>query len=56
MKWLVFTLILKPLIKRNYRMRYEGKLPDEWYWADAIATSWKLFLSEHELDEVYGVQ
>ncbi len=26
--------ILKLLIKRNYRLRELGRLPDEWYWAD----------------------
>ena len=39
----VFHLILKPLIRRNYRLRElsaisgDGKYPDEWYWADLLA-------------------
>ena len=33
----LFHLFIKPLIKRNYRLRREGKLPDEWYWADKFA-------------------
>lgn len=32
-----FHLILKPLIKRNYKLRAKGILPDEWYWADLLA-------------------
>lgn len=47
---ITFHLILKPLIKRNYRLRAEGKLPDEWYWADEIATKNGLFVySDHKL-------
>ena len=44
--WPVFHLILKPLIKRNYRLREEssikgdGKYPDQWYWADKLAISY----------------
>lgn len=38
-KYLTFHLVLKPLIKRNYRLRKLGKLPDEWYWADNLAIS-----------------
>jgi hypothetical protein len=41
MKYIIYHLILKPLIKRNYRLREEGLLPDEWYWADEIASNWK---------------
>lgn len=33
----LFYLVLRPLIVRNYRLRAEGKLPDEWYWADRLA-------------------
>lgn len=33
----VFHLLLKPLIKRNYRLRKAGKAHDTWYWADALA-------------------
>jgi len=33
----VFYLVLRPLISRNYRLRREGNLPDEWYWADVLA-------------------
>lgn len=40
MKWLVFVLWLRPLIKRNYKMRAAGVLPDEWYWADELAFDW----------------
>lgn len=41
--WPVFHLALKPLIRRNYRLRMEsaisgdGKYPDQWYWADVLA-------------------
>ena len=41
--FLPFHLVLKPLIKRNYRLRYlsavnkDGKYPDQWYWADYLA-------------------
>lgn len=40
MRWLIFYHVLRPLIKRNYRMREAGLLPDEWYWADRLALSW----------------
>jgi len=42
--WPVFILILRPLIKRNYRLRTEGKLPDEWYWADTLAVNYGFFV------------
>ncbi len=45
--YLPFHLVLKPLIKRNYRMRNAGLLPDEWYWADKIAVHYGYFVS-HE--------
>jgi len=44
MRFVVFHLVLKPLIKRNYRLRAEGKLPDEWYWADLMAARWGYFV------------
>lgn len=40
MRAAIFWCILRPLIKRNYRLRAEGKLPDEWYWADELACKW----------------
>ncbi len=40
MKFIIFHLYLKPLIKENYRLRAEGKLPDEWFWADRLAYEW----------------
>lgn len=46
MKWLMFIpfhLILKPLIKRNYRLRAQGKLPDVMYWADQLAMEYGYF-------------
>ena len=48
----VFHLFLKPLIRRNYRLRYQsaisgdGKYPDEWYWADKIAVKYGFFVTE----------
>ena len=42
MKWLIAHLILLPLIRRNYRLRKEGKLPDEWYWADRLVCKWNI--------------
>ncbi len=43
MKWLIGKLILRPLTMRNYRLRYWGELPDEWYWADALMVKWELW-------------
>ena len=37
---LVWHLVLKPLIVRNYRLRALGRLPDEWYWVDEVACKW----------------
>lgn len=45
MKWLIFHLYLKPLIKRNYRLRKMGVLPDEWYWADRLAAEWGYYVT-----------
>lgn len=36
----LFDKILKALIEENYEQRRLGLLPDEWFWADFIATSW----------------
>lgn len=41
---LYFKTVLRPLILRNYRLRAEGKLPDEWYWADSLAVSWGFYV------------
>jgi len=44
LKYLIFHLLLKPLILNNYRNRLnsaingDGKYKDEWYWADKLAT------------------
>jgi hypothetical protein len=40
MKWLLFVLVLRPLIWINYRQRMTGAKPDRWYWADSLAFSW----------------
>lgn len=40
MRKLIFVLILRPLIRRDYRLRAEGRRPDRWRWADALAASW----------------
>lgn len=40
MKWLIYHLYLKPLIRRNLKQRELGELPDEWYWADLKAIDW----------------
>ena len=42
MRQLIFDAVLAPLIRRNYRLRELGELPDEWYWADRLAFSWGL--------------
>ncbi len=48
--YLIFHLILKPLIKRNYRLRRnsaikgDNKHPDEWYWADTVSVSHGYFV------------
>ena len=41
---LIFYLILRPLIVRNYRLRGIGILQDEWYWADALALHFGYFV------------
>ena len=49
----VFHLILKPLIKRNYRLRAQsamngdGKHPDKWYWADSLAVEYGYFVRDY---------
>ncbi len=37
-------LVLIPLVVRNYRLREQGELPDEWYWADQVLVSWGVFV------------
>ena len=36
----LFVTLLLPLINENYEQRRLGLLPDEWFWADAIAVNW----------------
>lgn len=40
MRRLIFALILRPLIRRDYRLRREGKRPDRMHWADLLAFGW----------------
>lgn len=40
MKWLMFCLVLRPIIRRDYRLRAEGKRPDAFHWADSLALRW----------------
>lgn len=40
----VFETVLKPLILENYEQRRLGLLPDEWFWADKLAVSWKMYV------------
>lgn len=47
--WLVWVLILRGLIRRNYRLREEGVLSDEWYWADVLAMRYGYFLEVDDL-------
>lgn len=44
MKFLIFWLYLRPLIKENYRLRMAGELPDEWFWADHLAYTWGYYV------------
>jgi hypothetical protein len=44
--WVVFKLVLAPLIRRNYKLREEGKLEDHWYWADYLATRHGFFVKQ----------
>ncbi len=39
-RFLVFYLVLRPLILENYKMRREGLVDDEWFWADEIGFRW----------------
>lgn len=40
MKRLIYLLILRPIILRDYRLREKGKRPDRMHWADSIACRW----------------
>lgn len=40
LKFAIAWAVFRPLVKRNYRLRRQGKLPDEWYWADAYLLTW----------------
>jgi hypothetical protein len=40
----MFYLLLKPLIKRNCKLRKAGLAPDAWYWADALAARYGYFV------------
>lgn len=44
MKYLIFHLYLKPMIKDNYAKRAAHELPDEWFWADRLACDWGYFV------------
>lgn len=39
----IYHRVLRPLIFENRRKRFHGLLPDEWYWADALAVEWGYF-------------
>lgn len=39
-KWLIWIVILKPLILANYWLRKQKYIADEWFWADWIAFTW----------------
>ena len=41
----MFNFILKILVKRNLKLRSQGKLPDELYWADALLMKRGIFLA-----------
>lgn len=43
MRRLVFLLVLRPIIRRDYRLREAGKRPDRWHWADVLALRWGYF-------------
>ena len=45
--WVPFHIVLKPLIKRNFRLRERGVLPDKWYWADLLALKCGFRVSIH---------
>ena len=34
--WAPVALALWPLVAWNYRQRRFGRMPDEWYWPDAL--------------------
>lgn len=44
MKRAIFFMVLRPLIKRNYKLRELGLKSDEWYWADKLAMRWGYFV------------
>lgn len=44
MRWLIFKLVLAPMIRRDYRLREASTRPDRWYWADRIAVGWGMFV------------
>lgn len=39
-KWLIYRFYLRPLILEDLRLRFLGEKPDEWFWADRIASDW----------------
>jgi hypothetical protein len=41
--WLAYIAVLRPLIRRDYRLRAAGKRPDRMHWADALACRWGWF-------------
>jgi hypothetical protein len=40
MRWLVYWVVLFPIIKRDYRLREAGERPDLWHPADMLACRW----------------
>lgn len=37
---LVYLVVLRPLIRWNYWLRYHRFAEDRWYWADSLALGW----------------
>lgn len=47
----IFHLVLKQMIKENYRKRKAGLIADKWYWGDILAARYGYFVSAKELGE-----
>lgn len=46
LRWFIYWLWLHPIIINDYRLRMEGKRPDEWHWADELAVNWGFFTDD----------
>ncbi len=45
-KKIIFYMFVRPLIRRNYKLRIRHKKSDKWYWLDKMTLGWGFSVME----------